>query len=541
MPFPRVPTFGKKWASPELSCGTQIMTTRLGCAKRAWWAHGAALEKFEKDIEPLIGATLRNIELRYTEIYYRLYMIGKRAETSRPIIMICCTEPRVKNDVESIIRQSGVLNEYPEFGLGACALPLEQPTPARPLAEPEDVAMTDGDDSDLLNGLPPRDTSACLAEAPLGSKIAILDEEGQHQITTGGIVVQAGRRFYQMTAKHTPERINSRMEPAKDLDECHFDGQSDNEEEDEEADWDATTHGSRTPTNSPPLPWAEDHHSESSNSQGSSQSSHPVDLRPTEGQLGKLEEPSDHGHMQVVSSGLESILRGDGLDSGLDYVLLPLDGGDPKAVNEVKLRDPARSPILRVPYAVEIPSRQCRVVAVTGSSGVLHGALLPGATYLRLANSAAVQKLHVIQLQGAVVEGDCGSAVLDERSGGFYGHISADSTEDTESTELTENTQSVRSEISPGTKATLFTIRLSKTTRMFLEQGKAWDLIYEIIPPDAMGVHPKYRQELHYLFEDLMNRLVSHVEQEEKSGSSNQSAPWQSSSVSTKPSHSPEI
>ncbi|KAK8039982.1 hypothetical protein PG993_008393 [Apiospora rasikravindrae] len=180
------------------------MTTRLGRAKSAWWAHGAALERFEKDIEPLIGATLRNIELGYADIYYRLYMIGRRAETSRPIIMICCTESRVRNDVESIIRQSGVLDEYPEFGLGACALPLEQPSPARPLAGREDVAMTDGDDFDLLTGLPPGDTSTCLAEAPLGSKIAILDEEGQHQITTGGIVVQAGRDFYQMTAKHTP-------------------------------------------------------------------------------------------------------------------------------------------------------------------------------------------------------------------------------------------------------------------------------------------------------------------------------------------------
>ncbi|KAK8039981.1 pngase family [Apiospora rasikravindrae] len=301
------------------------------------------------------------------------------------------------------------------------------------------------------------------------------------------------------------------MESAKDLDECHFDGQSDDDEEEEEEDWDATTHGSRTPTNSPPPTWAEDHHSESSNSQGSSQSSHPIDSRLMEGHLGELKEHGGHGRMQVVSSGLEPILRGDGLNSGLDYVLLPLDGGDPNAVNEVKLRDPTRSPILHVPYAVEMPSRQCRVIAVTGSSGVVHGTLLPGATYLRIATSAAVQKLYIVQLQGAVVEGDCGSAVLDERSGGFYGHISAASTESTESTELTESAESVESDMPPDAEDTLLTAQFSKMTRMFLDQGKAWDLIYELVPKDAIGVHPEYRQELHNLFEDLMSRLVSHM------------------------------
>ncbi|KAK8086116.1 hypothetical protein PG994_001090 [Apiospora phragmitis] len=427
--------------------------------------------------------------------------------------MICCTDSRVRNDVESSIRQSGILYVHPEFGLGACALPL-----------------------------------------------------------------QAG------------------LGPAR-TEECDFDGQSD-EEEDEE-DWEATTRGSLTPTTSPP-PWAEDHHSESSNSPYSSQSSHPVGLEPThsleslEGHPSELEEPRDRREIQVVSLSLEPTLRGDGLKSKLDYVLLPL-GGEPKAMNKIELRDPTRSLNLHVPYAVEMPSRQRRVIAVTGSSGVIHGTLLPGSTYFRRADSATVQKLYAVQLQDAVVEGDCGSAVLDAQSGGFYGHIvggcpytetayivsAADIFHDlqerfgagavlvppppmvdavnvevldelckrlmkrrqddlpnarsgqtsvfseqpsAESSEGIEITESAMSDILPGIKGTPFTMRLGKMTRTFLDQGKAWDLIHEIFPKETIGVHPEYRQELHLLFEDLIRMLILHVEQDEKSGDSSQAA-----------------
>lgn len=263
-----------------------------------------------------------------------------------------------------------------------------------------------------------------IQDAPLGIKIATLDQEGHYQITTGGVVVQADQCFYQMTTKHTPEPIRSRSDQINysDLDECHFDWQSD-EEEDEE-DWEAPTEGSLTPTSSPPA-WVDDHLSESDDSLYSNQSAHSTDLTPTHSlyeHRGELEEPRIYGNIHVVSSGLEPILQDRGLNSQLDYILLPLYG-DPKAANEVNLRDPTRPAILHVPFGAEIPSRECRILAVTGSSGVVYETLIPGPTYVRGANSAAIQEIYSVQLQGAVVEGDCGSAVLDAKTCAFYGHI----------------------------------------------------------------------------------------------------------------------
>ncbi|KAK7949168.1 uncharacterized protein PG986_010054 [Apiospora aurea] len=326
MQFPRVPTFSRKWASPELSCGSQITDTRIRLTKSVWWAHGAALEKFEKDIEPQIGAALRNVELGYADIYYRLYMIGRRPKASRPVIMVCCTDARVRNEVESSIRRSGVLTKHPEFGLGACALPLEQPTPARRLGGQADMSNTgDGADSGLTEHSPPEDTAAEDGWAPLGLKIATLDETGHHRLSTGGVVVQAGRIYYQMTVKHTsePSKVGSDPKYTSDLEEYHFDGQSDeNEDEYEgEEDWEATTRGSLTPEDPVAGPWAElsqsDSHSSSQSSGPSVPSAGPAPLYPGI----RVQQPKEGSNKtRYVPAGFEPILSGAGLSSELDYV-----------------------------------------------------------------------------------------------------------------------------------------------------------------------------------------------------------------------------
>lgn len=77
---------------------------------KVWWANGAALAKFEREIISKIDGALDNIEQRHAVIILRLYVIGKRVEESRPLVMVCCTDTQVKNDAESSIRRSGVLS-----------------------------------------------------------------------------------------------------------------------------------------------------------------------------------------------------------------------------------------------------------------------------------------------------------------------------------------------------------------------------------------------------------------------------------------------
>ncbi|KAK8071492.1 hypothetical protein PG997_011695 [Apiospora hydei] len=69
---------------------------------------------------------------------------------------------------------------------------------------------------------------------------------------------------------------------------------------------------------------------------------------------------------------------------------------------------------------------------------------------------------------------------------------------------------------SPYTDGSIFTMRVGDIAHRFLDEGRAWDLIYELIPMDTPNVHPNYRQELHTLFEDLLRRLVARAGEEDR-------------------------
>ncbi|KAK4244321.1 hypothetical protein C7999DRAFT_17406, partial [Corynascus novoguineensis] len=117
----------EKMATPEQSCSRELNIARRGLRKQAWWACGPAMEQFDRDIFPLIEKLLRNADLGNEDLYLRLYMIGKSRSMSRPVIMVCCSNPRVRAQAEESIRASSIPDTYPEFALGACAIPLEQP------------------------------------------------------------------------------------------------------------------------------------------------------------------------------------------------------------------------------------------------------------------------------------------------------------------------------------------------------------------------------------------------------------------------------
>ncbi|KAK8134917.1 PNG1 protein [Apiospora sp. TS-2023a] len=313
---------------PKNSCGRRIITSQLKGSKKAWYALGTARDIFERDIEPCIWAAVRNTEPGDADIYYQLYMIGKQPDTSRPTLMICCEVSQVRVEVESSIRQNGILNQHPEFDLQTSSLLLELPAPIRLLGghqrmesspdpndtkAPEDL-QTSGNQIylpapiDLLSGHQRMGSLGCL--------ITNLDASGRQRFSTGGVVVQVGSTLYQMTATHARDESN---------------------------------------------PW-------------------------------------------------------------LGYALLPLES-QTTDFNVVRLQKLRLSPRLRVKDVKDIPSRPRKVVAVTGSSGVIHGSLYPEPTYLRPANCFTVQKLYTVELKGVVVQGDCGSVVLDRDTGTLYGHI----------------------------------------------------------------------------------------------------------------------
>ncbi|KAK7972178.1 hypothetical protein PG988_006312 [Apiospora saccharicola] len=70
---------------------------------------------------------------------------------------------------------------------------------------------------------------------------------------------------------------------------------------------------------------------------------------------------------------------------------------------------------------------------------------------------------------------------------------------------------------SPYIEGTILTMQFGNIAHRFLDEGGAWDLIYELFPRGTPNVHPEYRQQLHQLAEDLIGRLIARAGEEDRS------------------------
>ncbi|GAW11806.1 hypothetical protein ANO14919_011580 [Xylariales sp. No.14919] len=290
------------WPNPQESIGRQIPSSRVG-RRKVWYSRGPAQETFEKAIQPEIENNLKQLDLGRAEMFIRLYMIGRNSENANPIVMICCTNKKARDAAEATIRESGLLEEYKGFGLGAIVFPLEHPARPHNLSprsqghsfsaegSRSDSAVTPSPQmssfpANLSFNLPPNttrrppadystpyqsppliidvletaessvpDTSAVIfassTDPQLGRRIFSPTRNGEvsNHYATAGIVVKVGDNYYQLTAGHLFEIESETLdtEPFTNLDECHFDGQSVDGEHDSDYESDITGRGSATP------------------------------------------------------------------------------------------------------------------------------------------------------------------------------------------------------------------------------------------------------------------------------------------------------
>ena len=390
------------------------------------------MEKFEKEIAPKIDDQLRNVDLGYADIFVRLYMMGSRTGNSRPIIMVCCTDAKVRGDVETEIRKSGLLDQFPEFGTGQSALPLELPGVARALAG----ESTSGGE---------QDSSGALHTVAIGRGLVFLGQYRRYH-ATGGAIVVIGTDAYQLTVGHVGEPcedLDTKAAAASgNLDECLFDGMSDDDEtsgeESDTAIVDATSRGSRSPDDEGPyrldgsgiVEDSETSTSHPSSPQASSSKPPPQSLR-WAGSVRTVDPPSvsmarkSPVATQVLGMAALADRSSGGPNPGLDYALVPLGpffSSLTRIKNEVHIQEPSEKTI-SVRKVAEVGPSETRIIAVTAFGGPSRGVMIPGATFVRGRGLRSFQKLYAIQLDDThVYEGDCGSVVIGE-AGELYGHI----------------------------------------------------------------------------------------------------------------------
>lgn len=368
---------------------------------------------FDTEIVGEIEGLLKNVDLGDADIYLRLYMIGKSPEKSRPVIMVCCSNLRVRTQAELAIRESRIPEEYPEFALGASALPLEQPSLVHPLAgmsgATEVVAgrqtrgckrsrIHDDDEDDEpppqkrrtfnWNGL---DLAAVtITTYPVGRRIVV-----GRRSATGGVIIQINGRGYQLTASHVmddePAFAPGDPDQQSLLEECHFDDMSEDDDEVDSA----------------------------------------VSNESDEGQTLPFQMAFDPRSISFIQKRfvVSEYDSRNGPNPGLDYMLLPLDriwapGWDQAySPNEIVVGSGAQQRMLYIEEVASIPTENQGVAIATASGGVIRGVLIPTAVYFRNKSLPHLQKLYPVQLESPIGSGDSGSAVVSETTGQLFGHI----------------------------------------------------------------------------------------------------------------------
>jgi hypothetical protein len=457
MPLRGVVSFRKKFENAERSCWSEIDVSTRGLRKRVWWPCGSAMETFDNKIIPEIDGLLKNVELGDADLYLRLYMIGSRPSISRPVIMVCCANAQVRAQAEDAIRRSDILQPYPGFGLGSSALPLEQPGLVRTLTD------TAEGETEATVSYSYREQDAghtTMGIGPLvGRRIRILldpdsvDPPSQRRLATGGAVIRAGGRDFQITACHAIVDRPASPTTLNDLGECSFDGMNDDSgDEDEDSssslesvhasrlsslnrdwhsrllnrDWHTLGHSWHTLGHS-------DIHSEPSEDDGQvdSDTSAKFGAPSTSDDHGSTTGPSREVDMQpgklTISAAALLFKSFDGQNPGLDYALIPISSPPGNHAhwrpNEIKARRAGHQETIQIRGVAGIPTEERRITAVTASRGMTSGLLIPTPMYLRHSGLRQFQRLYPVQIFGSVSLGDSGSVVVDQETQQLYGHI----------------------------------------------------------------------------------------------------------------------
>lgn len=396
-----------------------------------WFPRGPALDRYSNTIRPEVESILNNIELPEGEkLIVKLYMIGRSEQKANPTIMVCCSDKTTRKEAEALIRESGLLDQDGNcgFGLGSTGLPLEANCLPRPLGKgisTKEAPFTDALKVDVYG----------LTEPGIGRKLGFIVSSQAGRIvnySTGGPIMRIGDHLYQLTVAHAMKQtLGSKILRAQglDLDECEFDGQSDEEDDGHIA----LSIGSLSPRES----MAE--HIEPDSDERSQQSSSPSDSRPETPTMPIQGEQESNEPLASLESGAmeeddstwkSSVLLGSismpyGPGGELDYLLikLPTEASElVRQTNQVTIDEPVASRDIHVDDIASVKNEEASILVIT-SRGPIRGHILSDPVSCKTQRPSPFLPLLAILLSKGMKEGDSGSAVIDSHTGHFYGHV----------------------------------------------------------------------------------------------------------------------
>lgn len=408
-----------KWDNPVESLGPYIGL--LSAARyQCWEASGKAREAFQQlspEIKELLEAS--NIPPGET-VTWSIYMVGRTEQTASPKVLICSTEKKTRKHILKLIKESKIMSEHPGIGLGDISV-LPDRQVIKELAR------------DAIQTLLPVDhdaEGAVLAEdtePSMGMRLFVVDSEDYslYPITAGPLLM-LGNAFCILTAAHPFKRLDTGGEVCGDrelgIDDCSFEGISDDDDDDDLRDepepnrtWSDTSEEIDCDQTSLTAEL------ENSASEGSDtwSASCPKDC-PTDGSDSTLDSSKpgfpNFSRLRYFGQLIHSSL--DGPHQSLDYALISIKTTIPKRFNTIPL-------VNSVTNIGEIAKGDVSIVAAMPQHGLVRGELTATPSFIRFPGQSNFQLVYPLRLGVAVSNGDCGTAILDQQTGNFYGHIVA--------------------------------------------------------------------------------------------------------------------
>jgi len=427
--------------------GTLNLGSRIGRVQ-VYEAIGEARDLFVEISEAIVSHLndhSDNLQDSASFVDLSLFMMGKSPDRTKPIVMFVSDDKQTRTAAFRMIKHSGIMDDYPGFGLGEMELKAEFEN-LQPLG-----SKTDSTSSRALN---PQSTSFLAPEelvevlgtrtGPLsGQRLEVRIRDGPTtdvRRAVGGGVVSFGGLYMLHSVDHflqtapTGQDIGvRRRSSSSDTSEveCQVLGLSDDEEDGDEFA-DVTSRGSATPIISHSRTMSDsslqpDEQEASVLSYGSF-NDQDTDFSDLRSRLEAL-RVSEQNSFEATTTGERSVRIGHvALRSALlDSAFVRIDVSDPDANgHRIPQLENTVIPLESYQEHIETVPSDTAVRTLT-PNGTIGGMLSGTPSFVRLPGSKIFQEVYVAKLNQPLLPGDCGSWIKNAVTGKLLGHVIAGS------------------------------------------------------------------------------------------------------------------